>query len=73
MVRFAEEVTGQAARTVAFGTEGPFFNALGKDTVILGPGDIAVAHQADEYLQIDRIEPSVRILRKFIEHFCLEG
>jgi acetylornithine deacetylase len=71
VVRFAEQVTGHPAQTVAFATEGPFFNALGKETVILGPGDIAVAHQPDEYLQLDRIEPMIEILRRFIDHFCV--
>ncbi len=65
----AESYTQHAAECVAFGTEGPFFNDMGIETVILGPGDIDVAHQPNEYLQIDRIEPMIDILTKMLLHF----
>jgi acetylornithine deacetylase len=71
IVRFTEQVTGRRAQTVAFGTEGPFFNALGKETVILGPGDIAAAHQANEYVAVERIAPMIDILRNVIRHYCV--
>ena len=63
-------MTGEPAGSVAFGTEGPYLNSLGMDTVILGPGDIDVAHQPNEYLALDRIEPMRRIVRELIKHFC---
>lgn len=72
VVREAERVSGCSARTAAFATEGPYFAALGIDTVILGPGDIAQAHQPDEFLALDRIEPMQRILHALIRRFCLE-
>jgi acetylornithine deacetylase len=71
LVRAAEELTGHSAGAVAFGTEGPFFNDLGMQTVILGPGDIEQAHQPDEFLALDRIEPTVSLLRGLIHRFCL--
>ena len=40
-------------------------------TLILGPGDIDQAHQPDEYLEMDRINPTVQILRGLIKEFCL--
>lgn len=67
----AEKLAGEPAGSVGFGTEGPYLNALGMDTVVLGPGDIDVAHQANEYLDMDRIEPMRRIVRELIKHFCL--
>ena len=54
-----------------FATEGPFLNQLGMDTVILGPGDIAVAHQPNESLPLDRIAPTQELLRALIQRFCL--
>lgn len=72
IVRFAERLCGRTAGSIAFGTEGPFLNAMGMDTVILGAGDIAQAHQADEYLAIDRIAPMRRILTQMVGHFCIE-
>lgn len=37
IVRAAEQQTGHPAGSAAFGTEGPFLNAMGMDTVILVP------------------------------------
>ncbi len=71
IVQACEQLTGYRAGSVAFATEGPYLNQLGLQTVILGPGDIAQAHQPDEYLALDRIEPTVRILRELIGRFCL--
>lgn len=73
IVRTAEALTGHGAEAVAFGTEGPYLTELGMDTVILGPGDIDQAHQPDEYLGLDRIDPMLRILRELIAHFCLRA
>jgi acetylornithine deacetylase len=73
IVRVAEELTGQPAEAVNFGTELPFFNRLGMDTIVLGPGDIAQAHQPNEFLAIDRIEPTIRLLRELIDRFCLSA
>ncbi len=70
IVSMCESITGNTAGCVTFGTEGPFFNDLGIPTVILGPGDIDVAHQPNEYLQIHRIEPMITILSKLLLHFC---
>ena len=71
LVRVCEELTGPPAGVVDFATEGGFFNQLGLDTVILGPGDIEVAHQQNEYLPLDRIEPMRNTLRRLVERFCL--
>lgn len=72
LVAAAEAFTGQPARSVAFGTEAPFLQKLGIQTIVLGPGDIEQAHQPDEYLRVDRIEPMRRILGQMIERFCLQ-
>lgn len=71
IVRVAEELTGYPAGTVAFGTEGPYLQRLGMETLILGPGDIDQAHQPDEYLGLERIEPMIGLIRSLIRHFCL--
>lgn len=71
LVRVAEKLTGHAAQAVAFGTEAPYLQQLGCETVVLGPGDIACAHQPGEFLELARIEPTVRLLRQLIQHYCL--
>lgn len=72
IVRVSEALTGHQAGAVAFGTEGPYFTAMGIDTVVLGPGDIDQAHQPDEYLAEARIAPTLELLRGLIQRFCLE-
>jgi acetylornithine deacetylase len=71
IVKVAEKLTGHRADSVNFGTEAPFLQQLGMDTIILGPGDIDQAHQPDEYLSIDRIQPTIKLLEAMIERFCL--
>jgi acetylornithine deacetylase len=63
IIRTAERLTGHGAGTVAFGTEAPFLQQMGIDTIVLGPGDIAQAHQPDEYLALDRVQPCVTLLQ----------
>jgi acetylornithine deacetylase len=72
LVKAAEKLTGTRAGSVAFGTEAPYLTEMGIDTIVLGPGDIAQAHQPDEYLDIERIEPTVDLLKKFIQKFCIK-
>jgi acetylornithine deacetylase len=71
IVELTEQLTGHKSGVVAFGTEGPYLNAMGTDTVILGPGDIAQAHQPNEYLALDRIEPTIELLRALIKKICV--
>ncbi|MBV6285800.1 acetylornithine deacetylase [Pseudomonas aegrilactucae] len=73
LVRVAERLTGHTAEAVAFGTEAPYLQRLGCETLVLGPGDIACAHQPGEYLEMSRLEPTVRLLRELIGHYCLES
>jgi acetylornithine deacetylase len=71
LVRTAEILTGTPAEAVAFATEGPYLQQLGADTVILGPGNIAQAHQPDEYLALDRLQPTVDLLSALVGRFCV--
>ncbi|MDU9391132.1 acetylornithine deacetylase [Pseudomonas japonica] len=71
LVQLAERLTGHAAAAVAFGTEAPYLQRLGCETLVLGPGDIACAHQPGEYLELSRLAPTVRLLRELIQHYCL--
>ena len=70
VVRFAESVTGHPAGAVAFATEAPYLARLGMDVVVLGPGEIEQAHQPDESIAIERLAPTVALLRRFIHRFC---
>ena len=70
LVRLAEKMTDTDAEAVAFGTEAPFYNAMGMESIIMGPGSIDQAHQPDEYLEMAMIDPAVDMLRRFITHYC---
>jgi acetylornithine deacetylase len=70
IVQAAESLTGHASEAVGFGTEAPFLNALGMETLVLGPGNLAQAHQPDEYLDAASIEPTLELLRALIRRFC---
>jgi acetylornithine deacetylase len=70
IVRLAESLTGRPAGTVAFGTEAPQMIELGADAVVLGPGDIRVAHRTGEFVPIDELHECVEILAQAIRHFC---
>lgn len=71
LVRTVEKLTGHGASSVAFGTEAPILQKLGMDAVVLGPGDIEQAHQPDEFLALDRIQPCIDLLRRLIRHYCI--
>lgn len=42
------------------------------EVVVLGAGDIDQAHQPDEYLSVERIDPMIELLQRFVRRFCLE-
>ena len=59
------------AEAAAYATEAPYLNEIGIDTIVLGPGHIQQAHQPDEYLALEQINPMVDILKGLIREFCL--
>jgi acetylornithine deacetylase len=70
IVRLAEKMTNTEAGAVAFGTEAPYYNALGLDSIVMGPGSINQAHQPDEYIETRSLNPAVDIIRQLIVHHC---
>lgn len=71
LVHLAERLTGHRAEAVAFATEAPFMQELGMETIVMGPGSIDRAHQPDEYLELDQIQPCIALLQQCIRHYCL--
>jgi acetylornithine deacetylase len=71
IVAAAEKLTGASAESASYSTEAPFFQQCGLDAVVLGPGDIAQAHQPDEYLALDRLQPMIDVLEGLIRRFCV--
>jgi acetylornithine deacetylase len=48
---------------VAFGTEAGLFQRAGVPTVVCGPGHIAQAHQADEFVSLEQLAAAERFLQ----------
>lgn len=71
LVRTAEQLTGHTATAVAFATEAPFLQQLGMEIVVMGPGSIDRAHQPDEYLELEQIQPCIELLTRCISKYCL--
>lgn len=68
-----ESVTG--ARPPCEGTSwvsdaSPFSRVCGQ-TIVFGPGDIAQAHTADEFIEIDELNRGAAILGRFLESYGL--
>lgn len=60
-------LTGDNGRhVVAYGTEGGLFQRAGWSTVVCGPGDIAQAHQPDEFLSVAQLEAGTAFIRSLI-------
>ena len=62
-VLLAQRLAASEATTlVAFGTEAGLFQRAGTPTVVCGPGHIAQAHQADEYVSLAQLAAAERFL-----------
>jgi acetylornithine deacetylase len=57
-----------ASRTTFF--DGPTFTRVGIPTIGLGPGDIAVAHTVDEYVEVDELVRAAQVLAVAAMRFC---
>ncbi|HEX8139262.1 MAG TPA: acetylornithine deacetylase [Pyrinomonadaceae bacterium] len=71
LVRMLEEATARSAGTISFGTEAPEMQRLGAEAVVLGPGDIRVAHRTGEFVPLEDLRECVSVLARAIEHFCM--
>ncbi|ENM3889610.1 acetylornithine deacetylase [Vibrio cholerae] len=63
------EICQQEAQTVNYCTEAPFLQQI-CPTLVLGPGSIDQAHQPDEFLAFEFIDPTVRVLSRAMQKYC---
>ena len=71
LVKIAEQLTHQPSKSVVFATEGPYFSQMGMETIVLGPGNIDVAHQPNEYIELAQMEQSILLYQKLIQKICI--
>lgn len=55
-----------ATHVVSYGTEAGHFQSAGYSAVVCGPGDIAQAHQADEYLELSEFRAGQAFMEKLL-------
>jgi acetylornithine deacetylase len=67
-LRAALEAEGEGVRVEGLSawTDAALLNAAGIPAICFGPGDIALAHAAEEYVVIDEIERATRVLTRLI-------
>lgn len=60
-------ITGDnSSVVVSYGTEAGQFQEAGYSTVVCGPGDIAQAHQADEYIELEQFAAGEAFMRDLV-------
>ncbi|MEM6889830.1 MAG: acetylornithine deacetylase [Pseudomonadota bacterium] len=63
------QLTGDNAdHVVSYGTEAGHFQAGGYSAVVCGPGDIAQAHQPDEFITISEFDAGKRFMERLLTH-----
>jgi acetylornithine deacetylase len=72
ITKYLTAITRKRSGSVAFGTEAPYFNSMKTETIVMGPGSINQAHQPNEFLPIDQIDPTIRLLEGLIQKFCID-
>jgi acetylornithine deacetylase len=51
-------------------TDAALLNEAGVPTICFGPGDIALAHAAEEFVQIEEIDTAMRVLTRVVRDWC---
>lgn len=65
--RLVRRLTGDnGTHVVSYGSEAGHFQNAGMSTVICGPGDIAQAHQPDEWLSVEQFRDGWRFMERLI-------
>jgi acetylornithine deacetylase len=60
-----------SAGKVSYGTEGGFFETAGIPTIICGPGDIAQAHQPDEWIAESELDACDSFIRRLADRLLV--
>ena len=69
--RLARALTGDnATRAAAYAAEAGLFQKAGMPVVICGPGDIAQAHQPDEWIALDQLDKGAAFLDALIRRLA---
>ena len=65
------QITGDnGTHVVSYGTEAGQFQAQGYSAVICGPGDIAQAHQPNEYITLEQFAAGEAFMHRLLDHLA---
>ncbi|MFH0739531.1 MAG: M20/M25/M40 family metallo-hydrolase [bacterium] len=70
ILRQVEGMTKEKSVSVLYGSEAAFFGKQKIPTILLGPGDIRRAHQADEFITKEELYLTEKNLEVLIKSFC---
>lgn len=65
----AEFGAGCEAAGAHYGTDGSKLARAGIEAVVCGPGDVAQAHTADEYVEVEQLEQAVRLYTRILTNW----
>ncbi|QUJ75075.1 acetylornithine deacetylase [Sulfitobacter albidus] len=66
------QITGDnASHKVSYGTEAGQFQEAGYSAVVCGPGDIAQAHQPNEFIEVAQFNAGHAFMQRLVERLCL--
>ena len=64
---FANKLNLSLSSPVNFWTEASLFNEAGYPAIVIGPGNIENAHQANEFIHLSQIKESIEIYKGLLK------
>ena len=72
LTALVKQITGaNSAGKVSYGTEGGYYQAADIPTIICGPGDIAQAHQPDEWVAQEQLDACDAFIRRLADRLLV--
>ena len=65
--------TNKAPGVVSFGTDAPYFQKAGLDTIVIGPGGMAQMHQPDEFITEEAIDEGLQFLGRLLDEMSVRA
>ena len=69
-IKLIKENSLSSMKGVSYGTDAGYFSNIGWPTIVCGPGNIAQAHQSDEFIEIKDIRDGMVFIRDLIRDMC---
>ena len=69
--QIVRSITGDnATHVVSYGTEAGQFQEAGYSAVVCGPGDIAQAHQPDEFITLEQFQAGQTFMSRLVDRLA---